>query len=34
MLQICGGVATRTRPRNGGAEEFRGDPTVGPHPKV
>ena len=21
-------------PRDGGAEELRGDPTVGPHPKV
>ena len=29
----CGGT-TRPLPRDGGAEEFRGDPTVGPHPKV
>ena len=29
----CGGT-TRILPRDGGAEELRGDPTVGPHPKV
>jgi len=29
-----GGGATRRHPRNGGAEEFHGDPTVGPRPKV
>ena len=29
-----GGCTTRPLPRDGGAEEFRGDPTVGPHPKV
>ena len=30
----CGGGTTRPLPRDGGAEELRGDPTVGPHPKV
>jgi len=29
-----GGSATRHFPRDMGAEEFRGDPTVGPRPKV
>ena len=29
-----GGGTTRPLPRDGGAEELRGDPTVGPHPKV
>ena len=29
-----GGGTTRPLPRYGGAEEHRGDPTVGPHPKV
>ena len=29
-----GGGTTRPLPRDGGAEEFRGDPTVKPHPKV
>ena len=29
-----GGDTTRPLPRDGGAEELRGDPTVGPHPKV
>ena len=29
----CGGT-TRPLPRDGGAEELLGDPTVGPHPKV
>jgi len=28
------GGATRPLPRDGGAEGFRGDPTVGPRPKV
>ena len=30
----CGGGTTRPLPRDGGAEELRGDPTIGPHPKV
>ena len=29
-----GGGTTRPLPRDGGAEELRGDPAVGPHPKV
>ena len=29
-----GGGTTQPLPRDGGAEELRGDPTVGPHPKV
>ena len=29
-----GGGTTRPLPRDGGAEELRGDPTVGPYPKV
>ena len=29
-----GGGTTRPLPRDGGVEELRGDPTVGPHPKV
>ena len=29
-----GGGTTRPLPRDGGTEELRGDPTVGPHPKV
>ena len=29
-----GGGTTRPLPRDGGAEELREDPTVGPHPKV
>ena len=29
-----GGGTTRPLPRDGGAEELRGDPTIGPHPKV
>ena len=29
-----GGGTTRPLPRDGGAEELRGDSTVGPHPKV
>ena len=29
-----GGGTTRPLPRDGGAEELLGDPTVGPHPKV
>ena len=29
-----GGGTTQPIPRDGGAEELRGDPTVGPHPKV
>ena len=29
-----GGGTTRPLPRDGGAEELRGDPTVGPHPRV
>ena len=29
-----GGGTTRPLPRDGGAEELCGDPTVGPHPKV
>ena len=29
-----GGGTTRPLPRNVGAEELGGDPTVGPHPKV
>ena len=33
--EFCrGGGTTRPLPRDGGAEELRGDPTVGPHPKV
>ena len=28
------GGTTRPLPRDGGAEELHGDPTVGPHPKV
>ena len=33
---IGGGGGGTTRPllRDGGAEELRADPTVGPHPKV
>ena len=36
FLQVSGGGGGTTRPlpRDGGAEELRGDPTVGPHPKV
>ena len=36
MRATCGGGGGTTRPlpRDGGAEELRGDPTVGPHPKV
>ena len=30
----CGGGITRPLLKDGGAEELRGDPTVGPHPKV
>ena len=29
-----GGGTTQPLPRDGGAEFLRGDPTVGPHPKV
>ena len=29
-----GGGITRPLPRNGSAEELRGDPTIGPHLKV
>ena len=29
-----GGGTTRPLPRDGGTEELRGDPTIGPHPKV
>ena len=29
-----GGGTTRPLPRDESAEELRGDPTVGPHPKV
>ena len=29
-----GGGTTRPLPGDGGAKELRGDPTVGPHPKV
>ena len=29
-----GGGTTRPLPKDGGAEEPRGDQTVGPHPKV
>ena len=32
--QSGGGGTTRPLPKDGGAEELRGDPTVGPHPKV
>ena len=28
------GGTTRPLPRDGSAEELRGDPTVGPHPKA
>ena len=31
---VFGGGTTRSLPRDGGAEELRRDPTVGPHPKV
>ena len=34
LLSGGGGGTTRPLPRDGGAEELRGDPTVGPHPKV
>ena len=33
-IKSGGGGTTRPLPRDGGAEELRGDPTVGPHPKV
>ena len=29
-----GGGTTRPLPRDGGAEELRGDPIIRPHPKV
>jgi len=32
-FQNCGGT-TRSLPRDGGAEEFHGGPTVGPRPKI
>ena len=35
QMRLCGGSGTtRPLPRDGGAEGLRGDPTVGPHPKV
>ena len=34
IFSFGGGGTTRPLPRDGGAEELRGDPTVGPHPKV
>jgi len=34
MLDSDGDDATRPLPRDKGAEEFHGDPTIGPHPKV
>ena len=37
LFASCGGGdggTIRPLPRDGGAEELRGDPTVGPHPKV
>ena len=34
LFGLGGGGTTRPLPRDGGAEELRGDPTVGPHPKV
>ena len=35
-IELVGGDGgtTLSLPRDGGAEELRGDPTVGPHPKV
>ena len=33
-MLMSGGGTTRPLPRDGGAEELRGNPTVGPHPKV
>ena len=34
VMFLRGDGTTRPLPRNGGAEELHGDPTVGPHPKV
>ena len=34
VVERGGGGTTRPLPRDGGAEELRGDPTIGPHPKV
>ena len=34
LRQSGGGGTTRPLPRDEGVEELRGDPTVGPHPKV
>ena len=34
LRQSGGGGTTRPLPRDGGVEELRGDPTVGPHPKI
>ena len=34
LRQSGGGGTTRPLPRDGGVEELRGDPTVGPHIKV
>jgi len=34
ILSSGGGSAVRYLPKNVGEEEFRGDPTVGPRPKV
>ena len=34
IFVVGGGGTTRPLPRDGGAEELRGDPAVGPHPKV
>jgi len=31
---IFDSLAARPHPRDGGAEEFRGNPTIGPHLKV
>ena len=34
LRQSGGGGTTRPLPKDGGVEELRGDPTVGPHPKI
>ena len=35
-MSMCsdGGGATRFLPRDRGAKELNGDPTVGPHPRI